>query len=196
MSNITFVIGNGVSRQPIDLEQCKQLGLTIGCNAIIRDFEPHVISAADPRMVKHTKSMFHGKIYTRPDWNKRYEVLEYPPLPYKGNTRPDDPWHWNSGPHAINIACLKNPDVCYLLGFDLTQNKSANNVYMNTEGYNDKVIDPKYWHHQINRLIECYAQINFVWIVPSAYVCPTEWEKHTNFSRDTIENFNKYLHDT
>ena len=67
---------------------------------------------------------------------------------------------------------------------------------MNTEGYNDKVIDPKYWHYQINRLIECYAQINFVWIVPSAYVCPIEWEKHTNFSRDTIENFNKYLHDT
>jgi len=196
MSNITFVIGNGVSRQPIDLEKCKQLGLTIGCNAIIRDFSPHIISAADPRMVKHAKSMFQGKIYSRPDWNKQYEVLEYPPLPYKGNTRPDDPWHWNSGPHAINIACLKNPDVCYLLGFDLTQNKSANNVYMNTEGYNDKVIDPKYWHYQINRLIECYAQINFVWIVPSAYVCPIEWEKHTNFSRDTIENFNKYLHDT
>ena len=196
MSNITFVIGNGVSRQPIDLEQCKQLGLTIGCNAIIRDFEPHIISAADPRMVKHTKSMFHGKIYTRPDWNKRYEVLEYPPLPYKGNTRPDDPWHWNSGPHAINIACTQNPSVCYLLGFDLTQNKSANNVYMNTEGYNDKVIDPKYWHYQINKLIECYAQINFVWIVPNAYVCPAEWVKHTNFSRDTIENFNKYLHGT
>ena len=64
MSNITFVIGNGVSRQPIDLEQCKQLGLTIGCNAIIRDFEPHIISAADPRMVKHTKSMFQEK-YTQ-----------------------------------------------------------------------------------------------------------------------------------
>ena len=52
MNDITFVVGNGVSRQPIDLEQCKQLGLTIGCNAIVRDFEPHIISAADPRMAE------------------------------------------------------------------------------------------------------------------------------------------------
>ena len=191
-----FVIGNGVSRKPINLNHCKKLGLTVGCNAIIRDFAPHIISAADPRMVTHAQTLFRVKIYTMPDWNKQHKVLEYPPLPYQGNTRPDDPWHWNSGPHAINIACTQNPSVCYLLGFDLTQNQSANNVYMNTEGYNDKVIDPKYWHYQINKLIECYAQINFVWIVPNAYVCPAEWQSHTNFSRDTIENFNKYLYGT
>ena len=196
MYRTTFVIGNGVSRQPIDLEKCKQLGTTIGCNAIVRDFAPHIISAADSSMVEHTKSMFNGKIYTRPEWNTQYEVAEYPPLPYEGNTRPDNPWHWNSGPHAINIACLEKPDVCYLLGFDLTQNKEPNNVYMNTEGYDDKVINPKYWHYQINKLIECYAHVNFIWIVPNAYVCPVEWEKHGNFSRDTIQNFNKYLHGT
>ena len=67
MNNNAFVIGNGVSRQPIDLEQCKQLGLTIGCNAIVRDFEPHIISAADPRMVTHVQTLFQGKIYTRPE---------------------------------------------------------------------------------------------------------------------------------
>ena len=196
MYRSTFVIGNGVSRQPIDLEKCKQLGTTIGCNAIVRDFAPHIISAADSSMVEHTKSMFNGKIYTRPEWNTRYEVAEYPPLPYEGHTRPDNPWHWNSGPHAINIACTKNPDVCYLLGIDLTQNKEPNNVYMNTEGYDNKVVNPKYWHYQINKLIECYAHVNFIWIVPNAYVCPVEWEKHGNFSRDSIQNFNKYLHGT
>ncbi len=197
MTHITFVIGNGDSRQPIDLESCKQHGLTIGCNAIVRDFHPHIVSAADERMLTEIiTTAYTGQLYTRSKWNNKHGALPYPALPYEGEDRADDPWHWNSGPHAINIACATSPSKCYLIGFDMTQQNNYTNVYAGTKGYDSKPVDPKYWYHQLDKLFESYPHISFVWVAPTEYVCPKQWYRHANFSRDTTQNFNKYLHDT
>ena len=167
----SFVIGNGESRQGIDLNACKKFGLTVGCNAIVRDFQPHLLSAADQRMLDQIRaSEYQGKVYTRPDWNQKYTAEKYPALPYVGNKREDDAWHWNSGPHAVNIACVskhagwfgKTSSLVFLLGFDMTQNNKVNNVYKNTDGYDNKVVNPKYWHYQLNKLYQHYLDITFV----------------------------------
>ena len=200
----SFVIGNGESRSSVDLEACKKRGLTVGCNAIVRDFHPHVISAADQRMVEQVRaSSYIGKIYTRPDWNTKFSIEAYPELPYQGDKREDNPWHWNSGPHAINIACqikhagwfTKKTNLCFLLGFDLTQTDVCNNMYKGTDGYDHKVIDPKLWHYQIDRLLEFYANITFVWIAPNNYKCPTKWQRHDNFFRESVDQFNQFIQD-
>lgn len=200
----SFVIGNGESRQGIDLEACKKNGLTVGCNAIVRDFHPHIVSAADQRMVEQIKqSKYQGRIYTRPDWNSKLLVEAFPELPYQGNKREDNPWHWNSGPHAVNIACAskhagwftKKTNLCFLIGFDLTQTDACNNMYKGTDGYDNKVIDPKYWHYQIDKLLGLYANITFVWIAPNNYKCPTQWQKHDNFFRESVDNFNQFMED-
>lgn len=200
----SFVIGNGESRQNINLDACKKFGLTVGCNAVVRDFEPHLLSAADQRMLDQIKeTRFQGKVYTRPDWNQKYKAEAYPDLPYQGNTRPDDPWHWNSGPHAVNIACVskhsgwfgKMTNLVFLLGFDMTQNKTPNNIYKDTPGYDNKVVDPKYWHHQLNQLFKHYPDKTFVWIAPDAYVCPAEWHDNENFFRESVDQFNQFIED-
>ena len=200
----SFVIGNGESRKGIDLESCKKLGLTVGCNAIVRDFQPHIISAADQRMIEQIqKTDYIGKLYTRPDWNQKYMIESYPELPYQGDKREDDPWHWNSGPHAVNIACTskhsgwfgKKTNLCFLLGFDLKQSGNPNNIYKRTEGYDDKVVDPKYWHYQLNKLFETYTQTSFVWVAPTNYTCPQTWFQNENFYTESVEQFNKFIND-
>lgn len=200
----SFVIGNGESRSSVDLEACKKRGLTVGCNAIVRDFNPHIVSAADQRMVEHVKSHdYQGKIYTRPDWNIKLLVDEYPDLPYKGDKREDNPWHWNSGPHAVNIACVskhsgwfgKMTNLVFLLGFDMTQNHTPNNIYKDTQGYDNKVVDPKYWHHQLNQLFKHYSDKTFVWIALDDYVCPAQWYDNGNFFRESVDQFNQFIQD-
>lgn len=196
MTHIAFAIGNGESRQSIDLESLQ--GLTVGCNAIIRDFHPDIVSSADQRMVAEIRSSdYTGQIYTRPNWNVKYMVSAYPDLPYQGTTRPDNPWHWNSGPHAINIACayknqawdMQTANLCFLLGFDMTQSQKCNNIYKNTIGYNDQVVDPKYWHYQLNKLYEHYSQVRFVWVAPEQFECPNYWHSKTNFTRTDVDTF-------
>ena len=200
MTNIAFAIGNGESRQPIDLESLQ--GLTVGCNALVRDYSPDILSAADQQMVTEIlASEYGGILYTRPDWNTKFKIQSYPKLPYHGTERADNPWHWNSGPHAINIACcyknykwsMKTAEVCFLIGFDMTQTKLCNNIYKNTIGYNNQVVDPKYWHYQINKLYEHYATVRFVWVAPNTYTCPDNWKNNTNFLRIDVDEFNYAL---
>ena len=40
-------LGNGQSRQGLDLNKLKKYSTVIGCNAIYRDFEPDILVALD-----------------------------------------------------------------------------------------------------------------------------------------------------
>ena len=42
-----FVIGNGKSREGMDLNDLKKHGMTYGCNALYREFTPDVLVAKD-----------------------------------------------------------------------------------------------------------------------------------------------------
>ncbi len=42
-----FVIGNGTSRKNVNLNALKEYGVTIGCNALYRDFTPHHLFTND-----------------------------------------------------------------------------------------------------------------------------------------------------
>ena len=200
-----FVIGNVESRLQIDLESLKGIGLTVGCNALYRDFNCDLLSCCDQRMVQEAKKVFNNPIYTRSEWNQNQGCVVYPLLPYKGDKREDDPLHWNSGPHAINIATKSSragwmgqrANLIFLIGFDLTQpdQKVINNVYKGTENYNDidsKPVDPKYWHYQFAKLYETNPKCSFVWIVPNKIKTPGQWT-HKNFFREPIKNFQNFI---
>lgn len=201
-----FVIGNGESRLKIDLTELKPIGLTVGCNALYRDFSCDILSCCDQRMVTEAKKHYSNPIYTRPEWATNTGCTAYPPLPYKGEKREDDPWHWNSGPHAINVACQSSragwlgqrSNLIFLIGFDMTQRdqKTVNNVYKGTQNYSDenaKPVDARYWHHQLHKLFQTYQKCCFVWVGPAKFDTPDIWNTNDNFYREPIKNFQNFI---
>ena len=93
-----LVIGNGESRKFVNLDKFKIP--KIGCNAIHRHYAVSHLVCVDRRMVNEAiKSGYNAKnkIYTRRDWWGGYRlnqnVHQVPELPYKGNQRPDEPFH-------------------------------------------------------------------------------------------------------
>ena len=48
---IAFVLGNGLSRKPIDPHLLKQHGRIYGCNALYRTFAPDYLVAVDTKMI-------------------------------------------------------------------------------------------------------------------------------------------------
>ena len=97
MLNIRMVvIGNGESRQHIDL---KSLEYTkIGCNAILRDTKvDHLVCVDKPMLREAVNAQYHknAKIYTRKNLFVQYRLEKnirmVPELPYAGSERPDDP---------------------------------------------------------------------------------------------------------
>jgi len=199
-----FVIGNGESRIDIDLQPLKKIGLTVGCNALYRDFNCDILSCCDQRMVHEAKQVYKNPIYTRPEWSQSLNCTAYPELPYKGTKREDDPWHWNSGPHAINIACKSSragwvgqrANLIFLLGFDMNPNDKLNNVYKDTKNYStsdSKPVDPRYWYYQLQQLFQCYPKCSFVWVVPNKYKIPENWANYSNFFRESLKGFENFI---
>jgi len=182
--NNIWVIGNGESRKNVNLKSLN--GMTIGCNAIHRDHVCDSIIAVDRRMVTEivNNSLYQNiPIYTRPDWITNFKnyknVHVVPELPYQGDQRWDNPWHWNSGPFAVLLGCLHNPKTINLLGFDLYGiNNRVNNLYKNTKNYDKEdhhAIGNDHWLHQLAKLFDYFSDIQFIQWQTKDWTLPDKW---------------------
>lgn len=186
-----IVFGNGESRAGIDLHQYRDF-ITVGCNAIHRDFTVDHLVCCDARMVREAlenPSTDHSKIYVRDNWHhyfrkilKNKHIQLVPELPYRGELRPDQPVHWGSGPYAVLVAANLEVEEIWLLGFDLYgRNGKVNNLYKGTKNYNAEgaaAVDHSYWQYQISKVFECYPNKKFKILNRAHWLIPEEWQKN------------------
>lgn len=133
------VIGNGVSRTPIPLN--KITGITIGCNAIYRDYSPTYLTVVDYDMLKEIyDSGYEGTVYYR------FQTLKRLNLPEKDN------WftsYFMNGENAGNAGILMAKDLgatsIDLMGFDGVSQK----LYSDTSQANDKF---DFWNERMKYL--------------------------------------------
>jgi len=193
-----FVIGNGESRKTINLDNLH--GIKVGCNAVVRDYWVDHLVCVDRRMVDEASQKYANNykfIYTREDWLSGRDHIEnlltVPELPYRGHQRPDEPFHWGSGPYAVLLGALLDTTV-KLLGFDLhSKNTKVNNIYKDTQNYDPSTktaIDPRYWIHQIGKVFECFPKHKFVIYTDSDWECPNFW----NRPNVSVDNYSKLLY--
>jgi len=177
-----WIIGNGESRSNLNIDLLQ--GPKIGCNAIFRDYNLEHYICVDRRMVREALEHTNNKIYTRTDWIRDFKaygnVTTVPELPYKGTTRPDDPFQWGSGPYAVLLAA-KTSEVCRLIGFDLySKTKNINNIYKGTPNYNDtdyRAVDPRYWIYQIGKIFSLYPARKFIIYQKDDWSLPEAWNR-------------------
>ena len=75
-----FAIGNGESRKSIDLNKLRPHGITYGCNALYRDFQPDALVCVDPRMKSEvwlTDYLMENKGYFK-EWTNTVPISSYP----------------------------------------------------------------------------------------------------------------------
>jgi hypothetical protein len=181
-----LAIGNGESRAGLDLTQILKTNISVGCNAISRDYAVDHLVCCDRRMVKEaiTVGIPVHSIYTRPEWVSEFKysswVKTVPELPYQGDTRPDEPFQWGSGPYAILLAAELAVDEVWLIGFDLYgDGNKVNNVYKGTENYvkeSHHAIDPSYWIHQTAKVFEHFPHIKFTVFNLDGWQLPPQWQ--------------------
>lgn len=188
----TLVIGNGESRIGYDLNELKDRYVLVGCNAIHRDVRVDHLICCDRRMTEEALDnplTTETKIYTRPEW-VRHPLLAVPQLPYKGDVKRDDPFHWGSGGFAVLLGALLSDNVT-LLGFDLyDSNKRVNNVYKDTKNYSKSTshpIDYSYWVYQIGKVFECYPNTQFTILNSVNWKLPLEWQKSNVKFKDLLD---------
>ena len=153
-----FVLGNGVSRQSVDLNQLKILGRIYGCNAIYREFEPDVLISTDTPISERIQ--YDGYSQTHVHYTRK-------PLPDLGANRiPQKYFGFSSGPVAVGQAALDGAIAVYLIGFDMgpTRNGRFNNCYADTEFYKKSSAVPTFtgnWVNQIKTIARDFPKTSF-----------------------------------
>jgi hypothetical protein len=188
-NDIAFVIGNGVSRLPIDLEKLKSIGKVYACNAVYRTFQPDFLVAVDVKMILEiNKAGFQHKnqVWTNP--NKSYERIKNLNFfsPSKG---------WSSGPTALWLATQHQYKKIYILGFDFRGSKEGrmfNNIYADTANYKKSTDGATFfgnWMRQTTSVIKQNTNIEYKRVIAPDNYCPEELNKFNNLENIFIEDF-------
>jgi hypothetical protein len=155
----SFVLGNGISRKGIDLNQLRTHGKIYGCNALYREFVPDVLVATDRPIATAIQESGYAQrniFYTR----RPLDGLGARPVPkpYFG---------YSSGPIATAISAQDGYQLIYLLGFDLgpVAGNRFNNMYAGTEFYKSADAHPTFtgnWIKQLIHIAQDYPNTEFV----------------------------------
>lgn len=185
-----FVLGNGVSRQAVDLTTLKTLGTTYGCNAIYREFVPDVLISTDTPIserIQHEGYSQKNTHYTRK------------PLPDSGARRIAQKYFgYSSGPVAVGQAAIDGATAIYLVGFDLgpTRTGRFNNCYADTEFYKKSSANPTFtgnWVRQLQTIMKDYPKTSFFRVVGDTTAEVRELLGVSNLAHMTLLNFQNRL---
>lgn len=183
--SIAFVLGNGVSRRGIPLNNLKENGKLYGCNALFRDFTPDVLVATDKpiaTLIQESGYSAANTFYTRR------------PLPDSGAKLIPKPYFgFSSGPVATALAAMDNHDRIYMIGFDMGPSPSNqfNNVYANSEFYKRSDSPPTYtgnWVKQIAQICKDFKGVEFIRVCGTTTARLPDLEKINNLSHLTIND--------
>jgi len=186
-----FVIGNGLSRKPINVEELSLIGKTYGCNALYRTFSPDYLVAVDVKMILEiNKSGYQHKneVWTNP--NKSYVGLKNLNFfqPSKG---------WSSGPTALWLASQHEYDTIFILGFDyrgVNDGKSFNNIYADSANYKKSTDSATFfgnWLRQTTTVLKEKPNTKFYRVIASDNYIPPELNKFDNLEHILVEDFRK-----
>ena len=183
---VAFVLGNGQSRDALDLEQLIKLAPVYGCNALFREFAPSVLVSTDAPISRAIQELGYSKKnvhYTRK------------PLPDLGALRiPQQYYGFSSGPAAVGIAAVDRCRKIYLIGFDLgpTRTGHFNNIYADSEFYKKSSATPTYtgnWVRQLTTVARDFPQTQFVRVQGATTADIGELLNIPNFAHMVMEDF-------
>jgi hypothetical protein len=181
-----FVLGNGVSRKVLNLNQLRQHGKIYGCNALHREFVPDVLVATDRPIataIQESGYALAHTFYTRRPLDNR--GARQVPKPYFG---------YSSGPIAVALAAEQGATTVYMLGFDMgpVGDNQFNNIYAGTEFYKRVDAPPTFtgnWVKQIIHVATDFPQTTFIRVHGSPTAHISQFDQIKNFQTLNIDSF-------
>lgn len=188
-----FVLGNGISRQQVDLNLLKTLGKVYGCNAIYRDFTPDVLISTDLPISERIQ--YEG--YSQKN-------LHYTRKPLSGlgaQKIAQQYFGYSSGPVAVGQAALDGAKTVYLVGFDMgpTRIGRFNNVYADTEFYKKSSAVPTFtgnWVRQLKQICKDFPKTSFFRVIGDTTAELSELNGISNMAPMPITDFLNRINNT
>lgn len=189
--NNAFVLGNGKSREPVELEKLYAHGPMYACNAVYRTFAPDYLVAVDVKMINEIKKYgYQNKHEVWTNWNRTYEG-------YKNFNYFNPSKGWSSGPTALWLASQHGHKNIFILGFDykgLKDGSKFNNVFADSANYKKSTDGATFfgnWLRQTRSVIQEHPNIKYIRVIAKDNYQPDELNSFDNYKTMFIEDFQK-----
>jgi hypothetical protein len=189
-----IIIGNGPSRNIIDLEKLVGKAPLYGCNALYRDFNKwDYLVAIDSGMINelHKERVDNGNLIIPPE-DEHYESAEYNPNARRRN---------NAGMIAMDYAIKHEHNLLYLLGFDFILNgeDSVDNVYKDSKNYGPETHALEEDNYNRMKYFEWFVLenigVSFIFVVPDHKINTCKSVRAGNVRAMATSEFLKKLED-
>jgi len=183
---VAFVLGNGISRESVDIEKLKRRGAVYGCNGLYRTHTVTALIATDQpisRVIQDSGYSKHNRFYTRR------------PMPNTGaQPVPKEYFGFSSGPIATSIAAKDRENPVYIIGFDMGPNQHGqfNNIYAGTQYYKPMGAAPTYignWTKQLIKVIADHPDQQFVRVIGETTATIPDFVNVKNLTNMTMDTF-------
>lgn len=186
-SPIGFVLGNGTSRAPVEINDLLKLGTVYACNAVYRTHRPHYLVAVDTKMVLEiAKSGYQQQNHVYTNFNKAYTK-------FKRLNFFEPSLGWSSGPTALHLASSHEKEEIYILGFDYKGiDDKVNNIFANTNNYKKSTDKATYygnWLRQTGIVIQKNPQKRYIRVTNKECFIPEPLTKLGNLTHMKIDDF-------
>ena len=181
-----FVLGNGVSRRPMDIDLLKTRGAVYACNAVYQTHTVTALVATDRPIADAIQASGYARdnrFYTRR------------PSTDSGALRvPQAYFGYSSGPIALAIACADSHDRIYLLGFDLGPNEQGrfNNVFAGQAHYKAVDSGPTYtgnWIKQIMKIAQDNPLVEIIRVHGATTAAICDFDRVPNLTKLDFADF-------
>ena len=188
MTQSAFIIGNGPSRESVDLDQLRKYGKIFGCNALHRTFTPDYLFLVDKKI---SYEVFANKVHERCEVWTTETIAQIHPFIGSKYIR------GCSGASALHIAARKKGyKRIYLLGMDFWACPVHHNLYSGSLGYRDLPVSEacfkkqeKKWDTVLNER-HFPKDIKIIRVVPENHVIPNCFK---NIEHIDLELFKEYF---
>lgn len=189
-NKVAFVVGNGTSRSPVNIEDLKPHGLIYACNAVYRNHEVDYLVAVDTKMVLEiNKNGYQRTHQVWTNYNKAYEK-------FKGFNYFQPSQGWSSGPTALHLASGHDNETVYILGFDYQglgdKHDKVNNIFAGSPNYKKSTDKATYfgnWLRQTGIVIQKNPKKRYIRVTGGENFIPEPLAKHNNLTHITIDEF-------
>jgi len=184
--SVAFVLGNGTSRQNIDLTTLSPYGKIYGCNALYREYTPDVLVATDRPIATHIQES---------GYSAQHRFHTRRPIPGLGAQEIPKPYFgYSSGPVATALAAQDENRHIYLLGFDMgpTLENTINNLYAGTEFYKPKSAGPTFsgnWIKQLLQIMKNHKHCHFIRVTGPTTAHIVEFDSVRNMEHLALDAF-------
>lgn len=187
-----LLLGNGRSRKGLPLDVFRQSGYIIaGCNALYRDYLPHVLMSVDAPMIKEVirSGITERLTFIKTERNIKVRDLNKFLIHHNTGKRLTKDIKAKSGPSLALVLPLLYPGLkeVYMSGVDFYPwpgETNQNNIYVNTKNYKTDLDVQPHTHKDFQdwrKVFLVRPEVRFFWVRPFKEAAfPRQWANIPN----------------